>query len=53
VAGATSSGERIPDWRQLSLAGISRIELLDETFQPAPGLNLASAKYAAGVIAHV
>ncbi len=53
VGGATSSGEGIPGWRQLSLARIHGIEVLEGAFEPAPGLNLASARYAAGVIAHV
>jgi hypothetical protein len=53
VDGATSSGEQIPDWRQMNLAKITRIELLDGTFETAPGLNLPADKYAPGLIAHV
>jgi hypothetical protein len=53
VAGATSSGERIPEWRTLSLSKISATELLDGTFGKAPGLNLGADKYSAGLIAHV
>ncbi|HEX5990601.1 MAG TPA: hypothetical protein VFY75_10360 [Solirubrobacterales bacterium] len=53
VEGATSSGERVPDWRQMNVAKITRIELLEGTFQTAPGLNLAADKYAPGLIAHV
>jgi hypothetical protein len=53
VAGPTSSGERIPTWRQMDLAKIRAPELIDGSFRRAPGLNLAADKYSAGVIAHV
>jgi hypothetical protein len=53
VAGATSSGERLPDWRQLDLAKITAIEPLDGTFGPAPGLDRRAGKYAGRVIASV
>lgn len=53
VAGATSSGEKVPDWRQMNLAKISGIELLTGTFETAPGLNLAASKYSTGLISHV
>jgi hypothetical protein len=53
VAGATSSGERLPDWRQLDLARISAPELLDGTFETAPGFRLGADKYATDLIAHV
>ena len=53
VAGATSSGERLPDWRQLELAKIAKIEPMDGTFEIAPGLRLAADKYSGGLIAHV
>ena len=53
VEGATTSGESVPDWRQMNLAKISQIEILDGTFETAPGLNLGSSKYATGLLAHV
>jgi hypothetical protein len=53
VAGATSSGERLPDWRQLDVAKISAVEALGGTFEPAPGLNRRAGKYAGRVIASV
>jgi len=53
VDGATSSGERIPDWRQMNLAKITEIEVLDDSFETAAGLNLGSPKYANGLLAHV
>lgn len=37
----------------MNLAKITSIELLDGTFETAPGLNLAADKYAPGLIAHV
>ena len=53
VEGATGSGERVPDWRQMNLAKISEVEILDGIFETAPGLNLGSPKYATGLLAHV
>ena len=53
VDGATASGERIPDWRQMNLAKITQIEPLDDEFDIAAGLNLASPKYSNGLLAHV
>ena len=53
VDGATSSGERIPDWRRMRLAKITKIELLEGEFDKAPGLNLASSSYSGGLLAHV
>ena len=53
VAGATASGERLPDWRQLDLAKITSIEPLAGTFAPAPGLDRRADKYATGLIACV
>jgi hypothetical protein len=53
VGGATSSGEEIPDWRQLSLAKVTAAELLDGSFKTAPGYNPAADKYAVGIIAQV
>ncbi|MBS1884791.1 MAG: WYL domain-containing protein [Actinobacteria bacterium] len=53
VGGATSSEERIPGWRQLDLDRITAAQLLDGSFERAPGLNLGAEKYAAGMIAHV
>ena len=53
VAGATSSGERIPDWRQMRISKITAIEILDGSFAPAPGWNPAAKKYSAGLLAHV
>jgi len=53
VGGATSSGERLPDWRQLDLTKISAVEPLEGTFAPAPGLNRRADKYAGGLIACV
>lgn len=53
VDGATSSGERIPDWRQMNLAKITQIEPLDGEFDMAEGLNLASPKYSNGLLAHI
>ena len=53
VAGPTSSGERLPAWRQLSLAKISAIELLEGTFKTAPGYNPDADKYASGIVARV
>jgi hypothetical protein len=53
VAGPTSSGNPIPGWRHFDLDKIKRLVILDGTFEPAPGLNLRSARYARGVLAHV
>lgn len=51
--GPTSSGGPLPDWRPFNLAKITAIEVLDDTFDIAPGLNLGSPKYANGLLAHV
>jgi len=53
VAGHTSSGGSLPGWRSFSVAEIDLIEMIDGSFRPAPGLDLASAKYSYGVLAHV
>jgi hypothetical protein len=53
VAGATASGERLPDWRQFDLTKITSIEPLGGTFAPAPGLDRRADKYATGLIACV
>lgn len=53
VAGATSSGEGIPDWRQMRLDRIIAVERLDGSFDPAPGFNRAADKYSAGLIVGV
>ena len=52
VAGYSSSGKPLPGWRDFAVAKIARIETGDGSFRPAPGLNLAAAKYA-DVLAHV
>jgi predicted DNA-binding transcriptional regulator YafY len=53
VAGPTTSGNPIPGWRHFDLDKIQRLSILEEAFEPAPGLNLSSARYARGVLAHV
>ncbi|HVT00047.1 MAG TPA: WYL domain-containing protein [Solirubrobacterales bacterium] len=53
VAGPTSSGERVPVWRQMNLVGITAIELLGGEFAAAPDFNRAADKYSAGLIASV
>lgn len=53
VAGATSSGDRLPAWRPLDLAKITAIEQLGGTIGPAPELNRRATKYAGAVIASV
>lgn len=53
VAGPTSSGGPLPEWRPFDLNKIRRLSTLPGTFELAPGLNLASPKYAKGVLAHV
>jgi hypothetical protein len=52
VAGTSSSGGPLPDWRHFDLAKIRRVEVLDGSYAPAPGLNLGAPRYA-GVLAHV
>lgn len=53
VAGPTSSGNPIPGWRHFDLDKIRQLSLLGGGFEPAPGLNLSSPRYAHGVLAHV
>jgi hypothetical protein len=53
VAGATSSGERPPCWRQLDLGKISAFDPLGGTFSVAAGFNRQAPKYAGGVLASV
>lgn len=53
VAGPTSSGNPIPGWRHFDLDKIQRLSILEGVFEPAPGLNLRSPRYAHGVLAHV
>jgi hypothetical protein len=53
VAGPTSSGNPIPGWRHFDLAKIERLDVLDGSFGPAPGLNLNSPRYSRGVTACV
>jgi hypothetical protein len=53
VGGPTSSGERAPVWRQMELAKITAIELVDGSFERAPGYNPTADKYAGGIIAQV
>ncbi len=38
VAGYSSSGD-LPQWRMFELAGIQRVEVLEERFEPAPDYN--------------
>src|SRR6478672_9974949 len=51
VDGPTSSGGALPDWRPFNLTRILGAELLEGRFEIAPGLNLASPKYANGLLA--
>jgi hypothetical protein len=51
VAGYSSSGG-LPDWRCFGVAEIEGVEVTGGSFGPAPGLNLAAAKYA-DLLAHV
>jgi hypothetical protein len=53
VAGPTSSGNPIPGWRQMDLAKITAIALLDGSFDPAPGFGRAAEKYAGGLVAGI
>jgi hypothetical protein len=53
IDGPTSSGGSLPDWRPFDLAKITHAELLDGEFSIAPGLDVASPKYANGLLAHV
>ncbi len=52
VAGYSRSGGPLPGWRCFGVAEIARVELAVGSFGPAPGLNLAAAKYGR-VLAHV
>jgi hypothetical protein len=52
VSGPSSSGN-LPNWRPFDLTKIQRLSVLGGSFEIAPGLNLASPKYADGVLAHV
>lgn len=52
LAGYSSSGGPLPGWRCFGVGEIERVEILAGSFEPAPGLNLAAAKYA-DVLAHV
>lgn len=51
--GPSSSGGPLPDWRPFNVARIDNLEILDGRFDIAPGFDLASPKYANGVLAHV
>jgi predicted DNA-binding transcriptional regulator YafY len=50
VEGPTHSGA-LPDWRLFALERIRRLDVLDETFAPAPGYNPKGRKYRHGVAA--
>jgi hypothetical protein len=51
VSGFTVDGGRLPDWRPFNVQKIVAFELLDETFDLAPGYKPSSPKYRNGVIA--
>ncbi len=51
--GPTTSGHKLPGWRQFDLARISGLAALEKRFQPAAGFNPHSAKYAHGLLAAV
>src|SRR4029077_241493 len=53
VAGPPSSGNPIPGWRHFDLDKIERLSIIVGVFEPAPGLNLSSARYAGRMLAHV
>ena len=50
VEGTTHSGP-LPAWRLLDLSRIRSVNVLDETFAPAPGYNPGGDRYRHGVIA--
>jgi hypothetical protein len=50
VEGPTDSGG-LPEWRQFDVHRIRHLDVLDETFTPAPGYNPGGDKYRHGVIA--
>jgi hypothetical protein len=50
VEGPTHSGA-LPEWRQFDPGRIRRLDVLDETFTPAPGYNPGGDRYRHGVIA--
>jgi hypothetical protein len=50
LEGPTHSGA-LPDWRLLDVRRIRSVDVLDETFTPAPGYNPGGDRYRHGVIA--
>jgi hypothetical protein len=51
VAGFTGEGGPLPDWRLFNLRKITHFDVLDESFQLAPGYKPNSPKYRNGVMA--
>ncbi len=53
VDGPTSDGAKLPAWRPFDLARVTSVQATTGEFALAPGLNLSSAKYRNGILAHV
>jgi hypothetical protein len=53
VAGHTSAGSALPDWRALDVGQIVSAELQPGRFSPAPGYNPDAERYRGGLTAPV
>lgn len=53
VAGPTTSGGKLPDWRPFDLAKITSAQPLADTFSIAPGYDPSGQKYANGLLAFI